>query len=70
MNRSSPGRGDRRVSGIGYELAWQFARNGFDLIIVAEEAGLGGRSGAGADRRCPVSVAARGGEGVRGKCRR
>jgi uncharacterized protein len=27
-------------SGIGYELAAQFAQNGFDLLIVAEDGGL------------------------------
>src|SRR5437588_3248230 len=27
-------------SGIGYELAKQFAQNGFDLLITAEDAGL------------------------------
>jgi len=27
-------------SGIGYELARQFARNGFDLLVAAEDAGL------------------------------
>jgi short-subunit dehydrogenase len=27
-------------SGIGYELAKQFAQNGFDLVIVAEDAGI------------------------------
>ncbi|HEV7933690.1 MAG TPA: SDR family NAD(P)-dependent oxidoreductase [Actinomadura sp.] len=27
-------------SGIGYELACQFARNGFDLIVAAEEPGI------------------------------
>lgn len=27
-------------SGIGYELAKQFAQNGFDLLIVAEDAGI------------------------------
>lgn len=27
-------------SGIGYELARQFARNGFDLLVVAEDAGI------------------------------
>jgi short-subunit dehydrogenase len=27
-------------SGIGYELAKQFAKNGFDLLVVAEDAGL------------------------------
>ena len=29
------------LSGIGYELAWQFAANGFDVLIVAEDDGLG-----------------------------
>src|ERR1700710_2283134 len=27
-------------SGIGYELAVQFAQNGYDLFIVAEDAGI------------------------------
>src|SRR5207253_36263 len=27
-------------SGIGFELAKQFAQNGFDLLIVAEDAGI------------------------------
>lgn len=31
-------------SGIGFELARQFAENGFDLVLVAEDAELGGAS--------------------------
>jgi short-subunit dehydrogenase len=29
-------------SGIGFELARQFAEHGFDLIVVAEDEGIGG----------------------------
>src|SRR3954452_506828 len=28
-------------SGIGYELAKQFAGNGFDLVVAAEDSGIG-----------------------------
>lgn len=36
-------------SGIGYELAKQFAQNGFDLLIAAEPAGLNAGVGVGGD---------------------
>src|SRR4026207_1893786 len=39
-------------SGIGFELARQFAEHGFDLIVVAEEEGI---VGAADERRGPPS---------------
>jgi short-subunit dehydrogenase len=54
-------------SGIGYELARQFARAGFDLVVCAEDTGIHGAAASfevdGA-RICPVQVDLRRYEGV------
>jgi len=41
-------------SGIGFELARQFAEHGFDLIVVAEDEGIGGAADELRDRRVEV----------------